>query len=114
MLRNGTARDGTERHALKTPQKILTLRIARLPVDNPKLEVLEGAAPGRPPDWRQSDEDFATWLAGLQRSRARRDRLTREHPALPRWASAYRHRNTYKNRLTRALAEQPGPTERTA
>lgn len=114
MLRNGTARDGTERHASKTPEKILAFRIARLPVDNPKPLRLDEFKTGRPAGWKASDEAFAAWLAALQDSRTRVLRLAREHPEHRTW-SLDRGYRAYSIHHLRQLVELPTIiTERTA
>ena len=115
MLRNGTERDGTERHAVKTPQKILTLRIARLPGDNPKSPSIDELTPGRPAGWKASDEAFSDWLAGLQGSRTRVLRLAAEHPEYRTW-QLHRGQRAYSIHHLRQLVELSGytPTERTA
>lgn len=115
MLRNGTTRDGTERHASKTPEKILALRIARLPGDNPKAVRVDEKRPGRPAGWKASDEAFAAWLAALQASRTRVLRLAREHPEYRTW-SLDRGYRAYSIHHLRQLVGLPAitTTERTA
>lgn len=114
MLRNGTARDGTERHASKTPEKNLTLRIARLPGDNPKALQLHEFKTGRPAGWKASDEAFAVWLEALQDSRTRVLKLAQELAEYRGWAETRNFRAYSIHHLRQLAGLLNTTTERTA